>query len=94
MTQAQQDALQRAFEILGEHFDGHVICVHSNCEEDEEDNVSEFQCAWNGGLSLGMGLVERTRMRMRYFSMKAFEVFDAEDEEGGPEEGDEDQSEI
>lgn len=56
-TAAQQEALEQAYRLLGEHFDGSVIAVSGdvNVEGKENDAVRVF---WSGGYVSAVGLAQ------------------------------------
>ena len=55
MTDAQEEAREKAKEILDEHFAGWVLVVLG---EEENDNHESSPAAWGGGFALAIGLLE------------------------------------
>ena len=64
-TDAQEEALQRAIQIIREHFEGGVIVVTANDSEDEETAQVILDYAWHGGGAQAIGLLDLARDRMK-----------------------------
>lgn len=62
-TEVQQAALERAYEILGEHFDGCLIGVIADVEvpgsEEQQESVRVY---YAGGRTLALGLACQARL--------------------------------
>lgn len=54
-TKPQDDALDRAYKILVEHFDGAVISVCASTEIDGKE-CEAAKCTWSGGYAQAIGL--------------------------------------
>ena len=54
MTQAQQDAVQKAFQILAEHMEAAVIVAVSS----DEQGHSKHHVLWTSGQAVTLGLLE------------------------------------
>ncbi len=53
MTDAQEDAIKKAREILNEHFEAWALCLQCEAVEDKTDH---FPVAWHGGAATAIGL--------------------------------------
>jgi 2-hydroxy-3-keto-5-methylthiopentenyl-1-phosphate phosphatase len=63
MTQAQRDAICKAYSILGEHFDEILIAV--NYEINVDDKIQEaHEAYWKGGAITAIGLAEWAKDRL------------------------------
>lgn len=59
MTQAQQDAVKRAGDIILEHFDSGVLIVEASMDDGDERELW-----WHGGLSSAVGLTTIAKIRL------------------------------
>ena len=81
MTQVQKDTLEKAFEVLGEHFDGFVLAVHIECD-DEVGEAHEFHCQCSGGYTLALGLAQRAKLQvLEWIDEDTWSMDEPEDEE-------------
>lgn len=55
-TEQQHEALEKAWDILTEHFDGCVLGVLSECGDNEPQEATKGY--WHGGRIMAIGLVE------------------------------------
>lgn len=56
-TASQQQAVEKAYESLGEQFEGVLIVVMATVEpEPSEENVESVRCFYAGGRTLAIGL--------------------------------------
>lgn len=63
--ESQQQALERAYELLGEHFDSVVIIVASEHIETGEEQTSEAkELLFKGGYAASLGLVTYAQHRI------------------------------
>lgn len=63
ISDAQRDAIQRASDILGEHFDAHVVI----CSWNTLSSTMEFQNtngSWSGGIVTAIGLCDLYREKL------------------------------
>ncbi len=58
-TQAQQEALQKVFEIIGEHFDGALVVVNSEADDGQSRSITNI--FWTGGYLAALGMTEAAR---------------------------------
>jgi hypothetical protein len=62
MTRAQRDAIERAYELLGEHFESVLLVV--NYELDGEAAEEAHEGYWSGGSMTALGLAEFARNKI------------------------------
>jgi hypothetical protein len=61
LTPAQMGALDKAWDMLEEHFD-HVLLLIDTEAPEGEDRV--FQCGYHGGITAAIGLCERAKIQI------------------------------
>lgn len=61
MTDAQHEALSKAWEILCEHFDSCIVAYETEDTEDGEPLSNVFDCNYHGGVCDAIGLAERSK---------------------------------
>lgn len=65
MTEAQEQAINKASQILTEHFDAHILAVTAT--EDgvmESENIDSSDFSYKGGYHRCLGLLEDMKHRM------------------------------
>lgn len=75
MTQSQQEAIQKAYSLLGEHFDCSLIVVDTT-ESDGDEHVAY----WSGGSMRALGLAVYVQDRLLRSGRKAFDPEDPHEE--------------
>lgn len=68
-TEQQREALNRAYDILGEHFDHTLIAVASETEHDGQP-AETARCFWTGGYMAARGLADEAIDVMRRAAFK------------------------
>lgn len=60
MNQAQLDAIQKAWDILTEHFDRVLLVADWECDTPDEDgqNSDGHCCYWHGGALSAVGMAQ------------------------------------
>lgn len=61
LTDAQWDALRKAWGILCEHFDHCIVAYETEAADETNEIVNVFECNYHGGYSTGIGLAERAK---------------------------------
>lgn len=61
-TPQQQSALESAYQILGEHFDGSLIVVLTECGDDKPQEA--VRVYWHGGRLQALGMCEDAKDRI------------------------------
>jgi hypothetical protein len=64
MTAAQTEALNKAWELLTEHFDHCIVAYETDADDVDGPPESEFDASYNGGVSAAIGLCERTKYKL------------------------------
>lgn len=59
LTEAQREALRKAWDLLCEHFEGVVVAYSTTCQDDGNESV--FDCNYHGGFTTAIGIVERAK---------------------------------
>lgn len=59
LTEAQQKALKKAWDLLCEHFESCIVVYTTTCKDDGTESV--FDCNYHGGFTVGIGLAERAK---------------------------------
>lgn len=63
LTDAQEAALDKAWDLIKEHFDNAVLIIETEVEQSNTpDNF--FVTSYHGGVSLCIGLMERAKHRL------------------------------
>ena len=60
LTQAQDDAIKKAWDLLTEHFDRVLVVVDTETPEREDGH----EVWWHGGYLAGLGAAEWAKVRM------------------------------
>lgn len=63
LTPAQQDALEKAYSLLGEHFDSVLIGVLAETTTPNSQEEA-FRCCFKGGFTTAIGLASRCHDRL------------------------------
>jgi len=64
MSPAQREAVQKAYQILGEHFDCSLIVVSFEMVDDQNEQANAHVCYWHGGFMPALGLATYCHDRM------------------------------
>lgn len=72
-SEAQKEAYAKARELLHEHFEFVIICVESEVQDGTD---RAFDGSWKGGITAGIGLAERMKIRL----LDKSEISDHEEE--------------
>lgn len=64
MTPAQRVAIQKAWDILTEHFERVLVVADWDCEGDDGEQANAHEGWWHGGALAGVGLAEFAKDRM------------------------------
>lgn len=64
MTKAQRDAVCKAYELLGEHFDQSVIVINFITSDEKGKMAEAHEGFWTGGSMAAMGLCEFAKDRI------------------------------
>lgn len=77
-TTAQNEAIDRAYQTLGEQFDGVLIVV--SCEVDDNPNQSANLACWKGGYMTALGLATFAQHKLLNHGNKNNDNGDEEEE--------------
>lgn len=66
MTQAQDDALKKVQELLGEHFPGHVLIFIEDVSGDGEEQSEARRVTYDGGFHQALGLIAKAHHHMMH----------------------------
>lgn len=64
MSKPQREALQKAWDILTEHFDHVLVVANWECEDDEGKRSDAHEGWWHGGSIAAIGLAEFAKDRI------------------------------
>lgn len=64
MTKAQRDAVCKAYELLGEHFEQSVIIINFGTTDENGKLAEAHEGFWAGGSMAAMGLCEFAKDRI------------------------------
>lgn len=56
LTKSQEEALERAWSILTEHFDRALLVVDSDVDNRDGRNTDDSSCLWHGGYMSAIGM--------------------------------------
>lgn len=61
ISQAQQDAIDKAYDILAEHFESSLICVETSLDDTDNTDIQKtcFMFYFHGGRSAAIGMANR-----------------------------------
>ena len=62
LTDAQNEALEEAWNILKEQFDHLIVAYETECKEGTDRT---FDCVYHGGLVAALGLVEGSKQQFK-----------------------------
>lgn len=69
MTEAQREAIQKAWDLLSEHYDHVLVILDWRTEQDDDAHVAY----WHGGALCALGMAEFAREGIQRSGRKASE---------------------
>ena len=63
-TPAQEEALRKAYDLLGEHFDRVVMIVDTEVDGQTSDPGDATDITWKGGFMAAMGMIHYAHARL------------------------------
>lgn len=64
MSKPQRESLQKAWDILTEHFDHVLLVIDFECPDEEGGTANAHEGYWHGGSMAAIGLAEFAKARL------------------------------
>lgn len=70
MSAAQREAIQKAWDILTEHFERVVVVADWDCQDEDDTETTAHEGWWHGGSMPAIGLCEFAKDRILHSGKK------------------------
>jgi hypothetical protein len=81
LSDAQRAALQKAYDLLTEHFEAAIIVCDWECDDPDEKRTSAHECWWHGGSIAAIGLAAYAKDRILRSGTRYYGPGDPEEDE-------------